>query len=814
MRSSFSTNSVCAEKMAAKVDLHIHSKFSDRSAEWIFRRFEFPDSYSDPKVLYRRLKEKGMTYVTFTDHNRIDGCLEIAEHPDTFISEEVTAQFPEDSVKVHLLLWNLTEAQHAEIQQVKRNVYELQEYLAVAGIHHAVAHPLYDTNRQLTADHVQKLILLFKHFEGINGLRDSLLSETVRFIVRSLTPEIIQRFADRQHLQPTHAEPWRKVLIAGSDDHAGVFPASAYTEAPDSESVDAYFNFIGKGDCVTRGEAGTPLVIAHGLYNTAYQFAKDKFSAAVSPNLAFLEIVFSRFMEGKNPTNFTLGEKLGLLASGILSGKIFELAKPANLSIWPELANYFGSAEVQAQIARETAGVNEPERRAFLMVALVFNQLAFRFFQKFVQQISAGGVVEAVQALSALVPMGFLLGPYFYGFHSQAPSRKRLTAICSTTVNFIPDVLQNTKRAWFTDTLDDVNGVATTIRKMAGAAYETGADLIVVASREQISISEIPIKNFPPIGEFELPEYELQKLSFPPVLHMLDYIQRERFTELIISTPGPVGLTALLAAKILDLKTTGIYHTDFPQYVRILTQDNYMETLAWGYMQWFYSQLDVVYVNSEHYRQRWIERGIIPERLKIFPRGIDTGLFTPARRNPAFWEKFGKKPGELGLLYVGRISKEKNIDIAVAAFRKLLGEGLPVRLLMVGDGPYLRELRQEVPEACFTGYLLSAELATAYASSDIFIFPSTTDTFGNVVLEAKAAGLPCVVSNRGGPCELVTDGVDGFVTRALDVGDFARVLRLLCKDTELRAKMGREARSRVENRNWNNAFRQFWNDTL
>src|ERR1700680_998681 len=129
--------------------------------------------------------------------------------------------------------------------------------------------------------------------------------------------------------------------------------------------------------------------------------------------------------------------------------------------------------------------------------------------------------------------------------------------ICSSTVNFIPDVLQNTKRAWFTDTLEDVNGVATTIRKMAAAAYETGADLIVVASREQISISEIPIKNFLPIGEFELPEYELKKLSFPPVLHMIEYIQRERFIELIISRPGPVGLTALVAAKILDIRVVG-----------------------------------------------------------------------------------------------------------------------------------------------------------------------------------------------------------------------------------------------------------------
>ena len=102
----------------------------------------------------------------------------------------------------------------------------------------------------------------------------------------------------------------------------------------------------------------------------------------------------------------------------------------------------------------------------------------------------------------------------------------------------------------------------------------------------------------------------------------------------------------------------------------------------------------------------------------------------------------------------------------------------------------------------------------AYASSDIFAFPSTTDTFGNVVLEAQAAGIPCVVSNRGGPCELVENGSDGFITQALDVGDFARALRALAKDAELRKMMGQEARKRVRDRNWDSAFRQFWNETL
>src|SRR5258707_6632731 len=107
--------------------------------------------------------------------------------------------------------------------------------------------------------------------------------------------------------------------------------------------------------------------------------------------------------------------------------------------------------------------------------------------------------MEAMQTLSALLPMGMLLGPYFYGFHSQAPSRRRLNDICAGTVNFVPDVLQNTRRAWFTDTLEDVNGVATTIRRMTAAGLESGAELIVLTWRQQVRVTDIPLKNFVPV---------------------------------------------------------------------------------------------------------------------------------------------------------------------------------------------------------------------------------------------------------------------------------------------------------------------------
>ena len=567
------------------------------------------------------------------------------------------------------------------------------------------------------------------------------------------------------------------------------------------------------GDCNARGHGGTPLILSHGFYNTVGCFIQDRFHEKLGPGAALVEKMFSRFMEGRAPTEFTLKEKTEFIVEGVLSGKIFELVKPANVSLWKELSGYFARPEVKAKLAAQLEGVSEPERRTFLMANMVAEQLTFRFFKKFVQQISSGNIVESMQALSAIAPILVILTPYIYGFHSQAPSRKWLRRVFKELTGTVPIALQNRKRAWFTDTLDDVNGVATTIRRMVAAGANAGKDLIIVVSRNELSIDNIPIKNFPPIGEFELPEYELQKLSFPPILQMLDYVQREKFTEIIISTPGPVGLTGLLAAKMLNLQTSGIYHTDFPQYIRILTDDSFLESMAWRYMHWFYGQLDTVFVNSEEYRQSWIKHGLNPARLKILPRGLDTELFHPARRKPAFFEKFGACNGEVRLLYVGRISREKDLDLLAAAYRRLRDEQLPVQLFIVGHGPYSEAFAKSLPEAFFTGYLRGNELATAYASADIFVFPSTTDTFGNVILEAQACGLPVVVSDSGGPKELVEHNANGLITKSHDVDDLARAIRALVMDPALRDRMGKSARNSVTDRSWPNAFGKFWGAT-
>jgi glycosyltransferase involved in cell wall biosynthesis len=794
----------------SRCDLHIHSRHSARSEEWLFRRFDFPDSYSDPKQLYEQLRKRGMDYVTITDHDSIDGCLEIAHLSRTFISEQVTTYFPHDGCKLHILAWGISEQQHRDIESVRENIFDLQRYLQSAQITHAVAHPLYSVNGKLEATHLEQLILLFKHFEGINGLRDALLSDLAQILFKQLTPEKIDVLANRHGLAPTHAEPWRKILVGASDDHGGQFVASAFTETPAAKSAEQFLQLVQNGNCTPSGQGGTPLILSHGFYNTVVCFIQDRFHEKLGPGGALLEKMFSRFMEGRAPTEFTLKEKTEFIVQGVLSGKIFDFAKPANVSLWKELSGYFARPEVKAKLAAQLDKVSEPERRTFLMANMVAEQLAFRFFNKFVQQISSGNMVESMQALSAIAPILVILTPYIYGFHSQAPSRKWLRRLFKKLTGEVPVALQNHKRAWFTDTLDDVNGVATTIRKMTAAGAATGKELVVVASRSDLQLSDIPIKNFPPIGEFELPEYELQKLSFPPILQMLDYVQRERFTEIIISTPGPVGLTALLAAKMLNLQTSGIYHTDFPQYIRILTEDSFLESVAWGYMHWFYGQLDTVFVNSEEYRQSWIKRGFDPAKLKILPRGLDTELFHPRRRDSAFFEKFGASNGEVRLLYVGRISREKDLDLLADAYRRLRKEGLLVQLFVVGHGPYSEALAKALPEAYFTGYLRGTELATAYASADIFVFPSTTDTFGNVILEAQASGLPVVVSDSGGPKELVADKANGLITRSHNVEDFTRAIRALVTDRALRERMANSARNSVIDRSWPRAFAKFW----
>ena len=211
-----------------RVDMHVHSKFSTRPSQWLLQKIGCPESFTEPAALYALARERGMDLVTITDHNTISGSLEIAGLPGAFVSEEITTYFPEDRCKLHVLAYDITEAQHEDIQHVRENVFDLVTYLRGQDITHVLAHPLFAVNDRLTPAHFEQSLLLFDVFEE-NGTRDARQNQVLRDILARLTPADMERLANTHSIAPHGETPWRKGLIGGSDDHSSLNIARMHT---------------------------------------------------------------------------------------------------------------------------------------------------------------------------------------------------------------------------------------------------------------------------------------------------------------------------------------------------------------------------------------------------------------------------------------------------------------------------------------------------------------------------------------------------------------------------------------------------------
>jgi glycosyltransferase involved in cell wall biosynthesis len=221
--------------------------------------------------------------------------------------------------------------------------------------------------------------------------------------------------------------------------------------------------------------------------------------------------------------------------------------------------------------------------------------------------------------------------------------------------------------------------------------------------------------------------------------------------------------------------------------------------------------MDLIYAPSNSTRDELISKGINPEKVLVYPRGIDIERFSPSNRN-GFYKQWSMDDEKIKLVYVGRVSKEKNLHLLLEAYRNLVRKTGNVVLTIVGDGPYLEEMKTQAANlpCIFTGALDGDELTAAYASSDLFVFPSTTDTFGNVVLEAQASGVPVIVTDQGGPCENILDGQTGVVIEGDSTDALLSAMEKLVSQPERLAEMGKAARQAMESRSFEAAFSQTW----
>jgi glycosyltransferase involved in cell wall biosynthesis len=476
-----------------------------------------------------------------------------------------------------------------------------------------------------------------------------------------------------------------------------------------------------------------------------------------------------------------------------------------------DLSKLFGEDWLKDDFATDPQRYEALNRRTFELSSRVANQLLFQFSTRFVERLSAGSIFGSLEALSAAGPILLGAAPYLFSFAHQNRDKAFLNDVRARFHGRPPADLQ-AKKAWFTDTLNDVNGVTTLIRNVCRLAEAHEHDLTLVSVAASAPAYPGRVQNFTPVGTFALPDYPTMTLAFPPFLDVLEFCDREQFTELIVSTPGLAGLAALAAGKLLNIPLVGIYHTDLPQYIRYYTDDEAMESAAWRYLSWFYGQMDAVMVPSGAYRQQLVAKGFDENKLRLLPHGTDVQAFHPGRRRPEFWTARGAKEGPV-VTYVGRVAREKDLDVLIDIYRRLALERPDVTLAIVGDGPFLPQMKSALQRSnvLFTGFLFDDDLGAAYAASDVFVFPSTTDTFGSVVLEAMASGVPVVVSDRGGARELVEHRRNGLVAQGRSTDAFVEAIGCLLDHPEERLQMGRAGRMQAERCSWDNLYTEFWN---
>lgn len=267
-----------------------------------------------------------------------------------------------------------------------------------------------------------------------------------------------------------------------------------------------------------------------------------------------------------------------------------------------------------------------------------------------------------------------------------------------------------------------------------------------------------------------------------------------------IATPDLGGLRALKWAQNNNVQVVGSYHTHFTSYFKYygLTP---IEFIAWRYLSWFYNSCTHVYVPSRSMIEELIPQGFDTD-MRIWARGVNTNLFSPEKRDEAWRNSLGFTEDDIVVTFVSRLVWEKELDTFRYAVQQIAVNNSKVKALVVGDGPAKEELQALMPEAKYTGFLEGEDLAKAYASSDIFLFPSHTETFGNVTLEAMSSGLPCLVADATGSKSLVEHGVNGCLAEPENKDDFAKKLSLIVSDKKLRGEMIKASRKKALSYEW------------
>jgi len=344
--------------------------------------------------------------------------------------------------------------------------------------------------------------------------------------------------------------------------------------------------------------------------------------------------------------------------------------------------------------------------------------------------------------------------------------------------------------------IKDFDGATKTLFELIGSLQRERAEIAVwTFSRRAAKLPGVSVRR---VAALALPFYPDYKFSFPS-LALFRRLRKFKPDVIHLTVPDAVGMAMAAYAKIKGIPLLISYHTDFVSYL----EENNLWLLVWIWwpiLRWFYNQADILLVPSRNSAAKLARHGI--RAASLWRRGLRDGCFSPAFRSESLRRQWGAE-GRKVVLFSGRFAWFKGLQVFVKVYELFKNdpEVSPVFVLL-GRGPEEEEIRQRMPDAVFPGYLTGKELSVVYASSDLLLFPSTTETFGNVIQEAMASGLPSVVSDEGGCQEIVRESGGGLVAKARDGRSFYAECRRLLTDENLYRQMREAGLRSTGNLHW------------
>ncbi|HEX5853619.1 MAG TPA: glycosyltransferase [Solirubrobacteraceae bacterium] len=743
------------QRPTTRVDMHCHSTASHESRLGVQRAVGLPECATPPREVYELAKRRGMDFVTITDHDTIAGVLEIAGRPDVFVSEELTASFRGEPQAVHVLCYGISPDDHDWLQAHRGDVELCAAYMHEREIACALAHPYYTVAAPLSARHRRRLAELFGVWEIRNGAR-----------ARELNRPAATYVATRDGIG-----------IGGSDDHAGVDIGRTYTEAPAATTPREFLAHVRAGDVLARGAQGSAAKWAHAAIALAARSLEQGPEGAVSsgrPDPQRVMTMLHRLLrEGDlRESSTTAGGAVSpedarcLLRAWLAAVELDHLDAPGLIALMQE------KSFSHSGLFRRACRLHERKLRAAVETAVN----------------AATGQADVMSAAEGLFEACIAAIPYAPATAFLAGEQAKVAAIPYSG----REDGETPRVAILADGIGSTHGVTRTIEEIRQRGVP-GFEIEVVGTDPEVD------RRLSAVTEIDVPFYPGLRIGVPSLPGAVQTLTDGCFDAIHVCSPGPAGVAGALVARALGLPLVGSYHTELTAYAGLRSGERRVaDTMAMA-MAAFYGACDVVLSPSAAADEALAGIGMAPERVLRWDRGVDTSRFRPALRD---FSRGRANDESITVMYSGRITREKGIDLLADAFLLARACDPRLRLQLAGGGPERERLRERLGEsASFLGWLEGDELAAAYAAADVFLFPSSTDTFGQVILEAQATGLPVIAVAKGGPLSLVEHRVSGLLCQA-DAARLAAALLELADSPLLREHLSRGALRAVAQRTW------------